>query len=247
MRNNPLKCFLTPSLLALLVCGSSGLSHARDWSPWQTPDDGALNGIEFSFADNCPPAGAVNCDHIWRFSSKYEGEVTVEYTIAWKTGNGVREKTARITLKPGENQDDSFKVVGTALDELSVKIVADKELLAEARKEVEAQRLQMDPPRRKGEETARKREEAPHKEAPPTLLPPPRKIEESQPANCRRVVPRHRRAVTATMARRRKVAVKRTYPAQPERVVAAERPEPILVGNLTTYLDSTILGHPVCP
>ncbi len=153
------KRLLTSSLLTIFVYAASGLSDAQDWTPWQKLDDGALNGIEFSYRDNCPPTGAVDCNHLWRFSSGYESDVTVEYTIAWETDSGIKEKTGRAILKPGENMDDSFSVAGKALDEVSVKIVAEKEVLAAARKQVESEQRRMEETRRQAEEIARKQEE----------------------------------------------------------------------------------------
>jgi hypothetical protein len=153
------KRLLTSSLLTIFVYVASGLSDAQDWTPWQKLDDGALNGIEFSYRDNCPPTGAVDCNHLWRFSSGYESDVTVEYTIAWETGSGIKEKTARTVLKPGENMDDSFSVAGKALDEVSVKIIAEKEVLAAARRQVESERRLMEETQRQAEEIARKQEE----------------------------------------------------------------------------------------
>ena len=151
------KRFLILFLFSFLVYAASGFSGTDDWSPWKKLDDGGLNGIEFSHKNNCPPTG-VDCDLLWRFSSAYETDVTVDYTIAWDTGNGIQEKNVRTTLKPGENQDDSFAVTGVALDEVSVKIVADREVLSAARKEVEAERLRMEEARKQADENARKQE-----------------------------------------------------------------------------------------
>ncbi len=153
------KRFLLLFLLSFLVYAASGFSGGDDWSPWKKLDDGALNGIEFSHKNNCPPTGALDCDLLWRFSSGYETDVTADYTIAWDTGNGIQEKKSRITLKPGENLDDSYAVTGVALDEVSVKIVAEQEVLSAARQEVEAERVRMEEARKQADENARKQEE----------------------------------------------------------------------------------------
>jgi len=149
-------CLSSVLVVTLLLC-VSGVSPAKEWSSWQKLDDGALNGIEFSFSDNCPPGGAVDCNLSWRFLSNYETDVMVEYTIAWDTGAAIREQSVRTTLKPGENRDASFTVIGAALDEVSVKIVADKQVLEAARTEVEAERKRVEIERRVAEETIRRR------------------------------------------------------------------------------------------
>ncbi len=181
------KRFLTSCLLTFLVYAASSLSVAQDWSPWQKLDDGALNGIEFSFSNDCPPTGALDCNHLWRFSSGYETDVTVEYTISWDTGTGMEKKSARTTLKPGENRDDSFAVVGAALDEVSVKIVAEQQVLEAARKEVEAERKRMEGVRQQAELSAIKQEELREaEEARQNLVLPNEKVKKAESTKFRR-------------------------------------------------------------
>ncbi|HIJ87390.1 MAG TPA: hypothetical protein HPP97_06835 [Desulfuromonadales bacterium] len=106
------------------------------WSPWAKLDDGALNGIEFSHKSECIVGATIPCPHEWRFNSLYETDVELEYTIAWDSGAGIQHKTARTVIKPGENRDSVFTVNAVALDELSVRIVADAAVLKDARKTV---------------------------------------------------------------------------------------------------------------
>lgn len=142
------------------------------WSPWAKLDDGGLNGIEFSHKDNCGKQGsATPCTHNWRFNSLYETDVDLEYTIAWDSGAGVQKKTVRTRLKPGENRDDSFAVNAVALDELSVRLIADTRVLADARntvaetraaeqREIERKRQQVELIARLAAEEQQRQEEA---------------------------------------------------------------------------------------
>lgn len=153
-------------LVLLTTCATSALAETgRGWSPWYKLDDGGLNGIEFSHKNDCQPGGTASCDLQWRFSSGYETPVEIEYTIAWESG-GPQKMSERVKIEPGINVSDAFTVKGSALDEVSVRLISDKKILAEARKEVTAElKRQEDEHRRKVEaarlaELARKAEQA---------------------------------------------------------------------------------------
>jgi hypothetical protein len=234
-----MKQYLTPCLLTLLVSAAPLFSHAGDWSSWQKLNDGALNGIEFSFSNNCPPAGASDCVHRWRFSSNYDGDVTVDYTLAWDTGTGIREKIDRIRLNPGENRGESFSVIGRGLEEVSLKIVAEKQVLAAARKE-----LGLPPGAGEVAQSAAVKPEVQvrQSESLPIL-----KADETEIVKFRKVVAQRRRATAAPVVRRR-TSVKRAYVTKTRREIPVSTPHDTAVSRtMETYLDSTILGYPVCP
>jgi hypothetical protein len=146
------------------------------WSPWSKLDDGALNGIEFSHSNDCAtPGGTIPCTHSWRFNSLYETEVELEYTIAWDSGTGIQKKTARTRIKPGDNRDSTFTVSAVALDELSVRVVADAAVLKDARntvaeikaaeqREIEKKKKQAELVARLAAEEEKKQEEARRKQ-----------------------------------------------------------------------------------
>lgn len=154
--------YILPIFFLLLLI-MPHLSNAADWSPWAQLDDGALNGIEFSHRSDCPSSGKESaCTLFWRFLSNYENPVEVEYTISWGTTKGIKSKIQRAKLKPGENSPATFTVTGTALEDVSARIVADKQTLNAARQSLtEAQQLQEQQQRQaqEQEEQARAAEE----------------------------------------------------------------------------------------
>jgi hypothetical protein len=117
---------------------------ATDWSRWAQLDDGALNGVEFSHRSDCPvSAKDPACALRWRFMSNYEEPTDVDFTLSWETAKGLKKKTQRVKLKPGENSSTTFSVSGTALDEVSVRLIADPRTISAARQALtEAQQLQ---------------------------------------------------------------------------------------------------------
>jgi hypothetical protein len=147
--------FMLLLLITCVTCASA--ETGRNWSPWYKLDDGGLNGIEFSHKNDCPPGGTATCTHRWRFNSNYETPVVIEYTISWDAF-GPREKSERVKLQAGINESAVFTVSGTALDEVTVRLIADKEALSEARKEVTAEIKRQEAERRRLEETARQAE-----------------------------------------------------------------------------------------
>jgi hypothetical protein len=145
-------------LVLLIMCATSALAETgRGWSPWYKLDDGGLNGIEFSHKNDCPPGGTAVCNLQWRFSSGYETPVEIEYTIAWES-SGPQKKSERVKIQPGVNVSDAFTVKGSALDEVTVRLISDKKILAEARKEVTAELKRQEDERKRKEEAARKAE-----------------------------------------------------------------------------------------
>ena len=148
-----------PALLLLFTCSTSAFAETgRGWSPWYKLDDGGLNGIEFSHKNDCPPGGAAVCTHHWRFHSGYETPVEINYTITWVESSIPRNKSERVNLPPGVTESAVFTVRGTALDEVTVRLVADKKILAEARKEVTEEIKRKENDRRRKEEAERKAE-----------------------------------------------------------------------------------------
>ncbi len=104
---------------------------ADEWTAWDPLNDGALNGIEFSHRDDCIAAmKGPNCTLSWRFLSNYDAPATAEFTITWDAGNELKSETRRVTLQPGENSAPSFSVSGIALDEVSVRVIADEQTIA---------------------------------------------------------------------------------------------------------------------
>ncbi|ACD93958.1 hypothetical protein [Trichlorobacter lovleyi] len=145
-------------MVLLITCSTSSLAETgRGWSPWYKLDDGGLNGIEFSHKNDCPPGGTAACNLQWRFSSAYETPVEIEYTIAWENG-GPQKRSERVNIQPGVNVSDAFTVKGAALDEVTVRLISDKKILAEARKEVTAELKRQEDERKRKEEAARKAE-----------------------------------------------------------------------------------------
>ncbi len=141
------------------------LCHASGWSPWYKLDDGGLNGIEFSHKNDCPPGGRTVCTHWWRFNNGYETPMEIEYTVAWDAGFGIRSKSGQATIRPGVSESPDYTVSGVALDEVSVRIIADRKLLQTARNEVETERKKREDEERRRIEAERKAEEARKAEA----------------------------------------------------------------------------------
>jgi hypothetical protein len=60
--------------------------RADGWSEWTLLDDGAMNGIEFSHRTDCgKKAKDGACVLRWRFLSRYDDPVEIEYALSWGT------------------------------------------------------------------------------------------------------------------------------------------------------------------
>jgi len=146
-------------IIFILIQVLAGVSFAAEWSPWYKLADGALNGIEFSFKDDCPSRDSTTCNRWWRFSSAYETPVTVESVIVWEGSAGSQKKRDRLTLKPGVNSSPAFTLYG-AIDEVTVRVIADERVLDEARQEVAAEQERKAQEKQHKVDEARRAEEA---------------------------------------------------------------------------------------
>lgn len=68
----------------------------------------------------------------------------MEYDISWQTKEGQQSKKERATLQLGITEQEVFAVTGTELAEVSVRVVADTQVLAGARSEVAAARVRQE-------------------------------------------------------------------------------------------------------
>ena len=103
-------------------------STADEWTPWAKLSDGKLNGLQFSHRSECT-SSRKECALLWRIMSNYEEPLMTEVTITWDSGKSLKNVIQRVKLQPGENISAAFSVSGMALEEVSVRVLAEPGLL----------------------------------------------------------------------------------------------------------------------
>ena len=103
-------------------------STADEWTPWAKLSDGKLNGLQFSPRSECT-SSRKECALLWRIMSNYEEPLMTEVTITWDSGKSLKNVIQRVKLQPGENISAAFSVSGMALEEVSVRVLAEPGLL----------------------------------------------------------------------------------------------------------------------
>ena len=134
-------------------------AQATEWSDWYKLEDKALNGIYFSHKKECPSGNNTSCSLIWRWQSRYEGAVQIDYQITYETSAGTKIKNGRLMLQSGVNESPVFAINGKTLEGVSVGIIASEQAKAKAREEVAREHQKNEERKIRDNEEARRNQE----------------------------------------------------------------------------------------
>jgi len=105
-------------LLALPVSAVVDASHI--WSDWYQLDDGALNGIFFSWR-------SIGDKQEWRWRNDYTGKVKIKYKLRYiSNGTNGKIKEGTTPLESGENELKEFSIAASSLEGMTVVLVEPK-------------------------------------------------------------------------------------------------------------------------
>lgn len=109
--------------IIIFCCGLVGTSTAASlgrWSEYETLNDNAANGIDFSWKRDCRRLDDKACNISWKWWNRYNRAVRVSYRIYLDGEQGKKAENNDLTLPPGESAE--FSTIGERLLEVQVGV-----------------------------------------------------------------------------------------------------------------------------
>jgi hypothetical protein len=115
---------LTAIMLLIWCFLMTGLAHAAApgrWYDYETLNDNAKNGIDFTWKRDCKRLDDKACLITWKWRNRYQRKVSSTYRITYTDAAGSHALQRDIVLPPGESQGDTLVGEGITLVQVGVE------------------------------------------------------------------------------------------------------------------------------